>query len=484
MGSVLLYVTLRLKKGGSLTASGVSGRFIRSHSNIPWLLPGDRRNVVHNRNTRYLATKPVSPPKVDVDLENGQNDHPIPETFKTHSRTLHKDGGSHSRSDVPQTDLLKNVSHNNNVTLHFKNSRTLAHISSSHIDNISLFVPHRNQLINFTRPDLAERLKGLEKDKTIPANVIDSIDEVHWKEQRLELNKLPGYYLMLSKIRLTGLVVLTTMAGYAMSPGAFDPSVFLLCSVGTALTSCAANSINQFFEVPYDSQMNRTKNRVLVRGYLSPLHAVGFATVCGVTGVSILSLGVNNLTAVLGGVNLLLYTLAYTPMKRYSTANTWVGAVVGAIPPMMGWTAVTGSLDPGALLLGAILFSWQFPHFNALSWNLRPDYSRAGYRMMSVVNPDLCKRVAFRYCLVTTGLCLTAPLIDLTTWTFAVDSLPLNLYLSYLGWRFYQQGDSNSSRKLFRFTLVHIPALLLLMLISKKTYGSHQSQQIIPDVVS
>jgi protoheme IX farnesyltransferase len=122
----------------------------------------------------------------------------------------------------------------------------------------------------------------------------------------------------------------------------------------------------------------------------------------------------------------------------------------------------------GAVLLGAILFSWQFPHFNALSWNLRPEYSRAGYRMMSVVNPDLCKRVALRHSVAMIGLCTLAPILDVTTWTFAADSLPLNVYLVYLAWRFYKQGDSNTSRKLFRFSLVHLPALMLLLLISKK----------------
>ena len=126
---------------------------------------------------------------------------------------------------------------------------------------------------------------------------------------------------------------------------------------------------------------------------------------------------------------------------------------------------------PGAWLLGAIMYAWQFPHFNALSWNLRADYSRAGYRMMSVTNPALCKRVAFRYCFGMIGLCTLAPILDVTTWAFAVDSLPLNLYLTYLGYKFYKEGDSKSSRKLFRFTLIHIPLLLVLMLISKKSYG-------------
>ena len=120
------------------------------------------------------------------------------------------------------------------------------------------------------------------------------------------------------------------------------------------------------------------------------------------------------------------------------------------------------------------MYAWQFPHFNALSWNLRPDYSRAGYRMMSVVDPAKCKRVAFRYCGVMMGLCTLAPIIDLTTWTFAAEALPLNAYMTYLGYRFYRYGDSNSSRKLFRFTLLHIPILMTLMLISKKQYKKRQ----------
>jgi protoheme IX farnesyltransferase len=273
------------------------------------------------------------------------------------------------------------------------------------------------------------------------------------------------------------LVVLTSMAGYAMAPGAFDLGTFLLLTSGTALTSGAANAINQFFEVPFDSQMNRTKNRVLVRGHLSSLHAVSFAAVSAAAGLAILTFGVNPLTASLGAFNLGLYTLVYTPLKRMSITNTWVGAFVGAIPPMMGWAACAGTLDAGAWLMAALMYSWQFPHFNSLSWNLRPDYSRAGYRMMSVINPGLCKRVAFRHSVGMVALCTLAPVLDVTTWTFAVDSLPLNLYQAYLAWRFYREGDSKSSRKLFRFTLIHIPALLVLMIISKKSFGDGKKKK-------
>ncbi|MGH0151858.1 UNVERIFIED_CONTAM: hypothetical protein FKN15_021548 [Acipenser sinensis] len=214
--------------------------------------------------------------------------------------------------------------------------------------------------------------------------------------------------------------------------------------------------------------MNRTKNRPLVRGQISPLHAVSFAAACAVPGITLLALTVNPLTGALGALNLFLYTCCYTPLKRLSITNTWVGAVVGAIPPVMGWTAATGSLDVGALLLGGILYSWQFPHFNALSWNLREDYSRGGYRMMSVTHPALCRRVALRHSLALIGLSVLAPALDVTSWTFPLISLPINLYISYLGYSFYREADRSSARKLFFCSLWHLPMLLLLMLTCKK----------------
>ncbi|XP_062930354.1 protoheme IX farnesyltransferase, mitochondrial isoform X1 [Mobula hypostoma] len=290
-----------------------------------------------------------------------------------------------------------------------------------------------------------------------------------WKEMKVQLSDLPEIYAKLSKIKLTALVVTTATAGFAMAPVPFDLSCFLLTTVGTGLASCAANSINQFFEVPFDSNMNRTKNRPLVRGRISPLHAVSFALACSVSGTAILGLGANPLTGALGAFNIFLYTCCYTPLKRLSILNTWVGSVVGAIPPVMGWTAATGSFGAGALLLGGILYSWQFPHFNALSWNLREDYSRGGYRMMSVTHPGLCKRVAFRHCLGLIGLSTLCSVFDVTTWNFPLISLPINLYISYLGYRFYRDSSRSSARKLFFCSLWHLPMLLLLMLTCKKS---------------
>lgn len=277
-------------------------------------------------------------------------------------------------------------------------------------------------------------------------------------------------YKKLSKFRLTSLVVITTMGGYAMAPAGFDATSFIMCTVGTGLVSAAANAVNQYHEVPFDSQMSRTKNRVLVTGEITPLHAVSFAVLSATTGLSLLYFGVNGLTAALGAGNLFLYTSIYTPMKRMSIANTWIGSIVGAIPPLMGWSGCTGTLDTGAMVLAGILYAWQFPHFNALSWNLRPDYSRAGYRMMAVINPDLCRRTALRYASAICGLSLVAPIVDITNYWFALETLPLNAYFCYLAYKFYHKSDSGSSRKLFRFSLIHLPVLMLLFLANKKNW--------------
>ncbi|XP_006170959.1 protoheme IX farnesyltransferase, mitochondrial [Tupaia chinensis] len=317
--------------------------------------------------------------------------------------------------------------------------------------------PNEKELIALDSASIVEGTMELGKETK---------EEKQWKEMKLHMDDLPGILARLSKIKLTALVVSTTSAGFALAPGPFDWPCFLLTFVGTGLASCAANSINQFFEVPFDSNMNRTKNRPLVRGQISPLLAVSFATCCAVPGVALLTWGVNPLTGALGLFNIFLYTCCYTPLKRLSIANTWVGAVVGAIPPVMGWTAATGSLDAGALLLGGILYSWQFPHFNALSWGLREDYSRGGYCMMSVTHPSLCRRVG--HCLALIGLSAVAPALCVTTWAFPAVSLPINLYISYLGLRFYLDADRKSSRKLFFCSLWHLPLLLLLMLTCKQ----------------
>lgn len=212
----------------------------------------------------------------------------------------------------------------------------------------------------------------------------------------------------------------------------------------------------------------------------SPNHALAFGTVSGLGGAVVLWHLVNPLTAALGVANVVLYAGLYTPLKRITIANTWVGSVVGAIPPLMGWTACTGTLDSGALVLAGILYTWQFAHFNALSWGLREDYFRAGYRMMSVSHPALCKRVALRYSVATIPVCTLAPMCDLTTWMFAADSLPVNIWLVLLAWKFYRDSDSKSAQRLFRYSLLHLPLLMALLVINKKHWYGRDAGKTSP----
>jgi protoheme IX farnesyltransferase len=291
-----------------------------------------------------------------------------------------------------------------------------------------------------------------------------SLQQLRWKPAPdFTLNT----YKDLSKARLAALVILTTMSGYAVAPGATQVTTLLWTTVGTGLCVASANTINQWIESPYDAQMSRTRNRPLVRRAIRPAHAFMVGVTSGVAGVALLNYLVNPLTAALGAANILLYTCAYTPMKRTTIANTWVGALVGAIPPMMGWVACTGSMDPGAWMLGGMLFAWQFPHFNALAWNLRPDYSKAGYRMMAVTDPSLNARVSLKYTLALFPLCAVAPLLGITSWWFALNANILNSILLYGAVQFWRQSKEKTARELFFASLIHLPVLLALLMYHK-----------------
>ncbi|KAK5983922.1 hypothetical protein GCK32_004327 [Trichostrongylus colubriformis] len=273
--------------------------------------------------------------------------------------------------------------------------------------------------------------------------------------------------------------------------------------------------------------MKRTQSRVLVVHRFSPLHALSFAGVAAITGITTLCLLVNPLTAALGVVNLILYAGVYTPLKRMHVACTWAGALVGAIPPLMGYAAATGSIDASALCLAAILYSWQFPHFNGLSWNLRGDYSKCTWQLpkirynnggrksytfssgqrsghhdyqridlgtdgqaesrsyslhrSSLTAPQEIKSSSWVNEIALTasvqvGLCsVAAPLTNLTTITFAIDTLPVNAYLCWLAYKFYSAPDASNSRRLFFYSLLYLPLIMILMVVS--SYGRNDKQK-------
>lgn len=182
------------------------------------------------------------------------------------------------------------------------------------------------------------------------ALTVQELDDLEFKPADQVMNRnLMSSWLKLAKFRLTSLVVLTTLAGHYMGMSAFDPQLMFFTLLGTGLCSSSAAALNQFLEIPYDSQMRRTKSRPLVAHSVTPLHAFTFSVLTGLSGVALLATNVNMLTASLGALNLLLYSFIYTPMKRFHIANTWIGSIVGAIPPVMGYAAATGGIGMCAL---------------------------------------------------------------------------------------------------------------------------------------
>ncbi|KAF3922588.1 hypothetical protein AA313_de0203726 [Arthrobotrys entomopaga] len=311
--------------------------------------------------------------------------------------------------------------------------------------------------------------------------------------RRTALRRAFKAYMTLSKPHLTFLVVLTSMASYSLYPASslitssdITPSTtlsamtLLFLTIGTSLCSASANTLNMLAEPHLDAKMTRTRNRPLVRGTIHPRNALLFAIFAGVSGVTCLLYGTNPTVAGLGLANIVLYAGIYTPMKQKHVINTWIGAIVGAIPPLMGWAAAAGEFSttdniyevlshPGGWLVAALLYCWQFPHFNSLSHGIRHEYAAAGYKMLASVNPAMNGRVAVRYSIACFPVCVGLSYCGVTDWGFAVDSSIVNGWLTYEAVRFWRNvGEYGTGKRLFWASVWHLPALLLLAMAHKK----------------
>ena len=198
--------------------------------------------------------------------------------------------------------------------------------------------------------------------------------------------------LLLSKPRLSGLVLLTCAGGLALAPGSIGAARALLTVLGTAAVVGAANALNCYVERDVDGRMRRTRDRPLPAGRVEPLVALALGLAVPAFALPVLAFAANPLTALLAFTALFVYVAIYTPMKQRSTLALFVGAIPGAIPPLMGWTAVTGRIDAGGLALFALLFAWQLPHFLAISLYLAEDYARGGLRVFALVHGERATR--------------------------------------------------------------------------------------------
>ena len=270
-----------------------------------------------------------------------------------------------------------------------------------------------------------------------------------------------GALLELGKPRLAGLVMVTMLCGGLVAPGPRPLGRLLIAMLGTSLVVAAANALNMYIERETDALMKRTASRPLPTGRLSPEAALWFARVCGVVGLTMLVLWVNLASAALALLALLSYVLAYTPLKRSTGFALHVGAVPGAIPPLIGWASMTGSLAPRAFPLFLILLVWQLPHFLAIATFRREEYARAGL----VVQPNVSglsatRRSILLYSALLIAVSLTPLALGMAgVWYAVVASL---LGLCFFGFAAFGQGTKTVDRWAKQLFLASLPYLVLV----------------------
>jgi len=277
-------------------------------------------------------------------------------------------------------------------------------------------------------------------------------------------------YLDLTKPRVTSMVLVTAAVGFYLgSRGALDVVLLLHTLFGITLVAAGTSALNCYLERESDGKMERTRRRPLPDGRLQPVQALGFATALSVAGILYLASAVNLLTALLAAATLASYIFLYTPLKQRSPLATLVGAVPGALPPLGGWAAATGHLDPGGWALFTILFLWQLPHSLAIAWMYRDDYARGGFRLLPVLDPEGTSTVRqiLGNGLVLIPVSLTPALLGVAgTWYF-YGALLLGLFQFWHCLGIARVRSRVNARRVVLASVIYLPALLFLMAIDK-----------------
>lgn len=275
-------------------------------------------------------------------------------------------------------------------------------------------------------------------------------------------------YYRLTKPKVVALLVLTAWVGMMLAePGLPDPGLILLASFGIALVSAAAAAFNHVLDQKIDAQMARTFMRPLPKGKLTRQQAVMFACSLAFIGFAILWFGVNHLTAVLTLLSLFGYAVVYTLLlKRATPQNIVIGGLAGAMPPLLGWTAMTGEISGHAFLLVMIVFTWTPPHFWALAIHRRNDYEKANIPMLPVTHGiEFTKTAVLLYTLLLFVVCLLPYLVGMTGIVYLLASIYLNgMFINY-AWRLKFKSDPTLAMETFRFSIVHLMALFIALLV-------------------
>jgi protoheme IX farnesyltransferase len=274
-------------------------------------------------------------------------------------------------------------------------------------------------------------------------------------------------YVILTKPRVAVLVLLTVAVGYVLGArGSADWLTVSATLIGTGLVTTSAAAWNQIIERQRDARMRRTARRPLACGRLATVPAAVFATVLVLAGLGLLFALVNREAALVALATFTLYVAVYTPSKPRTTLNTVIGAIPGALPPVIGWAAATGNLSIGAWILFLIIFLWQFPHFLAIAWIYRDDYSRAGHKMLPSVDPSgaVTSLQAVLYALVLVPCGLLPSIVGLAGPVYFLGALIVGLYYFVKSLQFWLHVSNETARGLLRASFLHLPLILVLLL--------------------
>ena len=267
----------------------------------------------------------------------------------------------------------------------------------------------------------------------------------------------------LSKARLSFLVLMTTLVGFLLGwRGPMDYTLLAATLLGTALSAAGASALNQWLERDLDALMSRTSDRPLPARRMHPSDALLFGLLASGSGVAILAFFANPLTAILASLTIIIYAALYTPLKRLTELNTLVGAIPGALPPLLGWTAATDHMGLGGWILFLILWFWQMPHFLAIAWLYRDQYAAAGFKMLSTRDPEgwLTALQALVYSVALLAISLLPGLIGMASPYYFFAALALGAVMIYLSVIFLRNKTNASARHLFFASIIYLPLLL------------------------
>ena len=304
--------------------------------------------------------------------------------------------------------------------------------------------------------------------------ILAALDISAVKAGRIASSSVLFDYWELTKPEINFMIAITTAAGFLLGSSAalahFPWMPFLHALLGTVLVASGAATLNQLIELRYDAQMRRTARRPLASGRIPPSHALWFGVLLSVCGVVYVAISTNALASMLAALTLLSYLFLYTPLKRITPLCTLVGAIPGAAPPLIGWAAARGRLDPAGWVLFAIVFLWQFPHFTSIAWMYREDYARAGYLVLPADEGTnrfvIWQTVVSALVLLLVGLIPTVT--GLSGLVYFGGALAIGGIFLYYSARFAIHKTNVAARQLLLVSILYLPTVFALLVLDKK----------------